>query len=269
VEHASSKSASLGHTAVTWPFVRAALIHEALESTSDRAIELLRQGSTELPLLVWAKDQSHGRGRGDRLWWSDSGSLTFTLAMDPAAHGLAVEHEPRIALATAVAVIAALGDLELVTPSIGIRWPNDVEAAGLKLGGILPERLDTVSGRRLLIGVGLNVRTNLAEAPGAVRAMATSLAALRGETIDEEVLPRLLAAILRRLQLVLQLLASDDSSLAAEWGRLDQLRDAWVQVDLGTSIVSGWGRGIDAEGALCLEVGAQTVRLFGGRVVRE
>jgi BirA family transcriptional regulator, biotin operon repressor / biotin---[acetyl-CoA-carboxylase] ligase len=255
--------------AIGSPFVKTAVIELVLESTNDRAIELVREGSTELPLLVWAKGQSRGRGRGDRLWWSDSGSLTFTVAIDPAAHSLAVEHEPRLALATAVAVIAALGDLELATPSIGIRWPNDVEADGLKLGGILPERLDTQWGRRLVMGVGLNVRTNLAEAPAEVRAMATSLEALRGESIEQEVLPRLLVAILSRFQSVLHLLAADDPGLAAEWGRLDQLRDRQVRVDLGTSILAGLGRGIDAEGALCLEVGAQTTRLFGGRVVRE
>jgi BirA family biotin operon repressor/biotin-[acetyl-CoA-carboxylase] ligase len=252
-----------------WPFVRTVVTHEVIHSTSDRAIELVRHGMTALPLLVWAKSQSRGRGRSDRHWWSDVGSLTFSVATDPAQHGLAIEHEPRLALATAVAVIAALDDLGLATPSIGIRWPNDVEAAGLKLGGILPERLDTEGGTRLVIGVGLNVLTNLAEAPADVRAMATSLAELRGETLDLALLPRLLAAILNRFESVLHRLATGDSTLAAEWNRLDQLRDRQVRVDVGTSVVTGWGRGIDSEGALCLDVNGQPMRLFGGQVVRE
>jgi BirA family transcriptional regulator, biotin operon repressor / biotin---[acetyl-CoA-carboxylase] ligase len=255
--------------AISLPFVKTAVTEQVLESTSDRAIELVHQSSTDLPLLVWARTQLRGRGRGDRRWWSDAGSLTFSVAIDPASHGLTVEHEPKLALATAVAIIAALRDLELAKPSIGIRWPNDIEADGLKLGGILPERLDTEWGRRLVIGVGLNVLTTLAEAPGDVRAMATSLAVLRGETLDETLLPRLLSAVLNRFEAVLPRLASSDSALAAEWGRLDQIRDTWVRVDLGTSIVAGWGRGIDADGALCLAVGPQTTRLFGGRVVRE
>ena len=95
-----------------------------------------------LPLAVWAKSQTRGRGRGSHRWWSDAGSLTFTLAIDPAAHGLAVEHEPKLALATAVAVIEALTSSSSVKPSIGIRWPNDLEVDGRKLGGILPERVD-------------------------------------------------------------------------------------------------------------------------------
>ena len=43
-------------------------------------------------------------------------------------------------------MIEALDELGLGHPSIGIRWPNDLEADGRKLGGILPERLETAQG---------------------------------------------------------------------------------------------------------------------------
>ncbi len=49
-----------------------------------------------------------GRGRGTHEWWSDSGSLTFTLAIDPQRHGLAVADEPKLALAMAVSIVKAL-----------------------------------------------------------------------------------------------------------------------------------------------------------------
>ena len=82
-----------------------------------------------------------------------------------------------------MAVIEALDDLASGDPSIGIRWPNDLEAAGRKLGGILPERVETAAGHRILIGIGLNVWTNLTHAPHDVSAMATSLAALAGRVV--------------------------------------------------------------------------------------
>jgi BirA family transcriptional regulator, biotin operon repressor / biotin---[acetyl-CoA-carboxylase] ligase len=252
-----------------WPFVRTLMKYDVLDSTSDRAAELVREGSAELPLAVWARSQTRGRGRGNNRWWSDSGSLTFTLAIDPAAHGLAVESEPKLALATAVAVIEALGELELGRSSLGIRWPNDVEVDGRKLGGILPERLETSKGHRILIGVGVNVLTSLANAPDDVRPMATSLlAALHAKTIDAESLPRLLSAILRHFESVLGRLVKGDPALAAYWNRLDLLRDQWIRVDLGTRIVAGLGRGIDAEGALCLDDGRQQLHLVGGQVLR-
>jgi BirA family biotin operon repressor/biotin-[acetyl-CoA-carboxylase] ligase len=243
-------------------------MYEEVDSTSDRAADLIRSGNVELPLAVWARSQTRGRGRGNHPWWSDSGSLTFTLAIDPEAHGLAVNSEPKLALATAVAVIEALGELEVGCPRIGIRWPNDLEADGLKLGGILPERIETETKHRILIGVGLNLLTKLANAPEQVRTMATSLAEIHGRPLDGEILPRLLSAILRHFESVLARLVENDPSLPAEWNRLDLLRDQWVTVDLSARIVSGWGRGIDDQGALCLDDGRQQSHLLGGQVLR-
>jgi BirA family transcriptional regulator, biotin operon repressor / biotin---[acetyl-CoA-carboxylase] ligase len=252
-----------------WPFVNTTVVYDIVDSTSDRAAELVREGCCALPLAVWARTQTQGRGRGTHEWWSDAGSLTLTLAIDPLAHGLTVENEPKLALATAVAVIEALNELELGSPSLGIRWPNDLEAEGRKLGGILPESLETPHGRRILIGIGLNVRSNLAAAPTAVRAMATSLVALHAKSLDESISERLIPAFLGRFDLALQRLALRTPELACQWARLDLLRDKWVRVDLGTHQVAGWGQGIDNEGALCLDDGQQTQRIFGGQVIRD
>lgn len=228
--------------ASAWPFVKTTVAYEVIDSTSDRAAALVRAGTKALPLAVWARSQTQGRGRGSHEWWSDAESLTFTLAIDPAAHGLTVENEATLALATAVAVIEALDELELGGPSIGIRWPNDVEAEGRKLGGILPERLETAHGRRILIGIGLNVETNLAGVPAEVRAMATSLAALRGKPIDDGLSRRLMPAILGQFESILERLAKADPSLHARWNRLDLLQEKWVRVDLGTRQIVGRGR---------------------------
>ena len=252
----------------SWPFVRTMVEREVVDSTSDVAAQLVRAGSVALPLAVWAHQQTCGRGRGTREWWSDEGSLTFTLAIDPAAHRLALTYEPKVALSTAVALIDALGELGFHEPGIGIRWPNDLECGGRKLGGILPERLESGDGHRILIGVGLNVLTNLALAPEEVQAMATSLAALSAKPIDGGFPARLLAAIFRNFERVLGRLALGEPDLAARWNDLDLLRNSPIRVDVGTHVVTGKGQGIDAQGALCLDDGRATIRLFGGRVLR-
>jgi len=240
---------------------------DVVESTSDLARQLIGTSSAALPLVVWANRQTRGRGRGTNLWWSDDGCLTFTIALDPAAHGLRLEHEPRLALATAVAIIDAIGPAGLTEP-LGIRWPNDIEAGGRKLGGILPERALTPRGLRILIGIGLNVATEMDNAPPEVRGMATSLRELGpiAEPLGE--VDRLLHAILDRFPAVLEQLADDDPDLAARWAALDTLRDQAVGVDLGPRVVAGVGQGIDPEAALCLATEEGIVRLFGGRVLR-
>jgi BirA family biotin operon repressor/biotin-[acetyl-CoA-carboxylase] ligase len=246
-------------------FIKTWVRRESVASTSDLARELVSLGELDLPLLVLAKRQTQGRGRGAHTWWSDAGSLTFTLVIDPAAHGLSAEHEPRVALTAAVAVIEAIAPI--VGPGrAGIRWPNDIELGGRKLGGILPERLQAPHGPRLAIGIGLNVRTQLERAPAEVRRLAASLHELVGpETSTEQVLE----AILDRLPDALAKLARADLSLADEWARLDTLLGEPVRIALGDRIVAGLGRGIDAEGALCLAVEREVLRIFGGQVLRD
>jgi BirA family biotin operon repressor/biotin-[acetyl-CoA-carboxylase] ligase len=241
---------------------------DEVDSTSDRAAQLVRLGSAALPLCVWSRRQTRGRGRGPHSWWSDSGSLTFTFAIDPEVHGLVAQSEPQLALATAVAVIDALAGLGFESPSLGIRWPNDVEADGRKLGGILPERVETEHGPRILVGIGLNVATNPSDMPAGIRRMATSLSAMSGDPVDADTSPRLLAAILDHFGSVLGRLVGGDPALVGRWNALDLLRDEWVSVDLGPRVLAGRGCGIDADGALCLDQGDTRHRLFGGRVLR-
>lgn len=254
---------------MSWPFVRAVVHREETASTSDLARALVLSGETALPLLVRADRQTRGRGRGANGWWSDAGSLTFTIAIGPEAHGLTISHEPRLALAAAVAVVGAVSPFMPPTETLGIRWPNDVEAGGRKLAGILPERVETGLGLRLLIGIGLNVGTRLDDAPPEVRRLAASLAGFAAPGSDGPDPDRLLATILEQIEAVLPRLAGDDPSLAARWSELDTLRRQSVRVDLGPRVVAGIGRGIDADGALCLETAGETRRIYGGRVLRE
>ena len=246
------------------PFAPKILRREVVESTSDLARQLVAVGSIPLPFVVRADRQTRGRGRGDHSWWSAAGSLTFTIALDPAASGLRPEHEPRLALATAVALIEAIGP---VAP-LGIRWPNDVEAGGKKLAGLLPERVETAAGVRLLVGIGVNVRTDLSLAPPEVRAMATTVEALSGRPMRPDDMEALFAAILDAFGRVVPRLAADDPTLAGRWRDLDTLAGSPVRVDLGPRILAGVAARIDDRGGLIVRVGDEELTLFGGQVLR-
>ena len=251
-------------------FLRATVHLDVVDSTSDHARRLLAAGDAAVPLLVRADRQTAGRGRGDHAWWSDAGSLTFTVALDPQAHGLRPEHQPRLALVAAVDMIDALERVGGVAAGrLGLRWPNDVEADGRKLGGILPELVPTPAGPRLLIGIGLNLTTRLEHAPPAVAALATTVAALRPASAPPLDPTELLDAILGRFSASLGALARDDPRLVERWNARDTLAGRPVRVDLGPRVVAGVGRGIDPRGGLVLATAAGPVTVHGGQVLRD
>lgn len=249
-----------------WPFVRKLIHLDVADSTNDVAKQIAQDGEPASPLAVWADRQMKGRGQRDRLWWSDGGSLTFSLLLDPRQHGLTSRHEPLLALTAAVAV----ADLLLASCGVraAIRWPNDIEVGGRKLGGILPERVEAPAGVRLVIGVGINVSSRLDDAPAEVRAMATSVSesmAPAGPTPDHETLLR---RLLVRIEDSVERLVRDQTEFASEWQSRNALFNQHVRVDLGPRIAAGVCRAIDADGALLVEADGQTVHVYGGRVLR-
>jgi BirA family biotin operon repressor/biotin-[acetyl-CoA-carboxylase] ligase len=246
------------------PFVARVVFRDEVASTSDLARLLVTASDDPLPLLIHAALQSKGRGRGANAWWSDAGSLTFTLALDARAHAITTSHESRLALAAAVAMVETIVAGGLAAPTLGIRWPNDIETGGRKLGGILPERIETPWGTRLLIGIGLNVTTRLDDAPPDVRRMATTLA----DCGEPPALETLLNGWLEQFSSTIPRLARDDPTLAARWAELDTLYGQAVRVVQGARRIEGIARGIDPEGALIVGNDRETVRVFGGQVLR-
>lgn len=189
----------------------------------------------------------------------------FTLVLDPVAHGLRADHEPRLALVAALAIVDAIGACPLGV-AVGVRWPNDVEADDLKLAGLLPERVETRDGPRFLLGVGVNINSRLGSAPDEVQRMATTVERLLGRPVDTDLF---LADFLRFFWDDLRRLALDDPALAERWGLVDTLAGRRVRLDLGNGrVVEGTARGIDARGGLLIEHAEGTRAHYGGQVLR-
>ncbi len=133
-------------------FVAEAEHHPTLGSTNDRARELAARNSDKLPILIVADRQTAGRGRGGNRWWTGPGSLVMSLLGKSDGDAAGKGPSPLIALAAAVATVETVAPL-LSSHAVGIRWPNDVIAAGRKLGGILVEVLPN---HYHIVGIGLN-----------------------------------------------------------------------------------------------------------------
>ncbi len=106
-------------------FVARAEHHPTLGSTNDQAARCAARGVKELPLLIVADEQTAGRGRGAKRWWTGRGALAVSLLVE--AETVAAERlrSPLAALAVAAAVADTVAPL-LPNHRVGINWPNDV-----------------------------------------------------------------------------------------------------------------------------------------------
>lgn len=220
--------------------------HQELASTNDRAIELARRGESCLPLLILTQRQTRGRGRGDHHWWSDQGSLTFSLLLDmpQTAPGNLVSAVSPI---TAVAVAEALDTFSLGV-EFRLKWPNDVYVGSRKLSGILIEST-AQRAPRLVIGIGINVNNSFRDAPEPLYQQATSLADSCGRTIP---LQDVLISVLGNLHDALQEFSGGQFGLPARWNPRCLLSGKTVRVSAGKHSVEGLCHGIEASGGLLL-----------------
>lgn len=148
-----------------------------VDSTNRYALEAGRPG-----LLVSADEQTAGRGRKGRAWFSPPGEniyMTLTLA----------GADPRWALVTGAAVHTAVAVLAGDCPCL-LKWPNDILIEGKKAGGILCEARGGITA----IGIGVNV--NQTVWPAEIAATAISLAGATGRSFaPAEVMQAILAAL--------------------------------------------------------------------------
>lgn len=225
----------------------ATVVHRAeVGSTMDEARRQADDALASLPLVVVADRQAAGRGRRGAGWWQADGALAASVVLDGGGAG---PPRPIWALACGVALAETIRALEPAVPAV-VRWPNDVEAGGRKLAGILVE---TAAHARAVVGIGVNTTGTAATAPEPLRHRVATLPDLAGRPLGRDVL---LAAFLPRFVELLAALARDGAALARRYRPLCALDGTPVTLHLGAERHAGTCRGIATSGALVIDTPA-------------
>ena len=156
----------------------------SLDSSNDVALDWLREGAPD-GAFVLADEQRRGKGRLGRTWYTPPGlALAVSMILRPTTQQMA-----QIGMMGALSVAQLCESLGL--EDVGIKWPNDVQIAGRKVCGILPEAAweqDRLLG--VVLGMGVNVRVAFS---GDLAATATSLESCTATRLDRtELLAELL-----------------------------------------------------------------------------
>ncbi|RPJ26480.1 MAG: biotin--[acetyl-CoA-carboxylase] ligase [Chloroflexi bacterium] len=217
---------------------------DSIGSTNNEALAWATSGAKDLSLVI-SDEQTAGRGRLDRKWFTPRGTaLAFSLILRPTA-----EEKPYLTRTVGLAALAIADTLRTRDLVAQIKWPNDVLLNGCKLAGILIESVwsgDEVD--YLVIGIGVNILKEAVPSAELLQFPATSLEEALGATVERG---KLLHDILAGMIALRPHLGSD--SFVAAWEKALAYRGEQVQVQEGSAMpVTGKLLGLETDGSLRL-----------------
>jgi BirA family biotin operon repressor/biotin-[acetyl-CoA-carboxylase] ligase len=226
---------------------RAIHFEETVTSTQKIAQSLANDGVQEGTIVV-ADQQTNGRGRMSRAWYSPSGTgIWMSMIIRP---NIPVNTTPQLTLLTAVAIVQAIEELTPLKPDI--KWPNDIMINGKKVVGILTElQAEADQVHSVIIGTGINVNQKTDDFPEDLQNIATSLL-IETETSWERA--QLIQTILLRFESLYSLFLSKGfKPIKILWESYAISLNKVLIARTLKGTVEGKAIGIDDDGALLIE----------------
>jgi BirA family biotin operon repressor/biotin-[acetyl-CoA-carboxylase] ligase len=220
-------------------------------STNDHAKQLARKGAAS-GTVVWAHEQTAGRGRQGNVWVSSPGNLFMSMIVRPQIGG---EHLGQLSFLSAVALANVLEKIIPPAAQINLKWPNDLLINQKKAAGILIETENKMPWA--VVGVGVNISS---APPGAICLYDIGVKTCGAGDI-------------------LQLLAEEMQMLVKTWEKqgFASIRGAWLEraykrgkeitARLPQETLTGVFKGIDPAGALQLQMTDGTVKTINSAEV--
>lgn len=227
---------------------------DRVDSTNLEALRWASTGAPHLALVV-ADEQTAGRGRMGRRWFTPPGAaLAYSLILRPAQ--LPATSLTRLTALGALAVCTGLSQRFGLNPQI--KWPNDVLLDERKFAGVLAEAI--WQGEKLeaaILGVGINIARESLPPEDALLFPATCLEDALANPIDRWIVFR---EVLNALFDWLPRLDTPDYLRAWE----DRLAFRGQRVRLereGQSAVEGLLAGLSQDGSLLLHLPSGQTRI--------
>ncbi len=218
---------------------------DSIGSTNDEALAWAAAGADDLSIVI-ADEQTQGRGRLNRRWFTPKGSaLAFSLILRPSA-----PLRPHLSRTVGLAALSIADSCLNLGLAPRIKWPNDILLNGRKTAGILVESVwsgeDVDS---LVIGMGINVYKDSVPPADMLQFPATSLEEMLGSAPKrEDVLFNVLSALIRWRERM------GSNELIHAWEEMLAFRGEQVEVKAGGEIsITGKVDGLESDGSLRLK----------------
>lgn len=225
--------------------------YESLGSTNDEARRLAAAGAAD-GTVVHADEQTAGRGRLARRWFSPPGNLYVSIVLRPQ---LPAARSVELGFVAALAVADAVDALLPSHTRVSLKWPNDVLVRDGKIAGILLEQ----DGDAIILGIGVNVL----HAPEGVSYKVSTIVGSGGLATVDGTRERLLKALGDWLGVWQQ---EGFAPVRAAWLARAHPMGTALSVAVGDRLVTGGFAGIDIDGALLLDMPQGRCRIVAGEV---
>ncbi|MCX5716366.1 MAG: biotin--[acetyl-CoA-carboxylase] ligase [Candidatus Omnitrophica bacterium] len=212
------------------------------DSTNTLAYNLAEKGEPQ-GSIVFAEEQTKGRGRFNRAWQSRAGGIYMSVILRPR---IEPARTARITLAASVAVAEAV--IETTRLAARIKWPNDILVNGKKVCGILTEmKAQQDETDFVVLGIGINVNNS----PDSLPSTATSLRSEAGKDILRVSLARKILELFEPYYLKV-----DDGfdDIIRRWRGLADTLGKRVKVHAHNQQLEGQAMDVDENGALLLRL---------------
>lgn len=220
---------------------------DSIGSTNEAAMTLISSMDKFAETLFVADEQTKGRGRFDRRWFTPRGSaLAFTLALKPTE-----SEAEKLTLFSPLAGIAVCEAISRIAEGVQIKWPNDVLINRQKVCGILTESVwDVGRIKGVAVGIGINIYAGSVPPDTEVQFAATSVEQNATKPVDRWMLLKEIVTSLYKWRAIL-----GSREFFDNWQRNLAFVGEPVKVVSGHGEETrGFLQGVDAEGSLVLNV---------------
>lgn len=228
-------------------------IFESISSTNDY---LRVKKNAKAPQACIAEQQTRGKGRLDRRWYSPFAQniyLSFLYSFQKDISELA-----GLSLVVGLAIVSVLKSYG-VNESLLVKWPNDILYDQRKLAGNLIEiQAESHGESRSIIGIGINVNMQAENTP--IDQAWISIAQILGCYIDRN---ELYARLINRLvEYLHRFNALGFASFQEEWDEVDSLHAQTISIKSGNNLFEGKVLGVNTQGHLLVRLANGSERSF-------
>ena len=222
-------------------FIGQRIIHyPKIPSTMEVAKREALRGAIEGTVVI-ADEQTAGKGRMRRVWFSPKGCIALSIIL-----------YPNIASLSSLIMVASLAVVHTIKAITGLRlrikWPNDVLINSRKVCGILIESgVRNSSIAYAVVGIGINVNLKATYLTG-VSMSATSLSHELGREVSRLELVRRLMIEFEQLYISVQ----NGESIYQEWRDNLETLGKRVRAQSGNIVYEGIAESVTEDGSLML-----------------